>query len=144
MPRVAARVFQLKAPAEAQTLATLRSFVTAVLVGRPVVFVEGVVLAVDEACANIVRHRRPELACRGIDLTVEIDDDRLRCRIGSFCAVDDLPRIQAGAGGRLDERGRGTRFIACSMDRVDYLPDPQHPGALVLLLEKRFPEAGAP
>lgn len=138
------RILQLKAPAEATSLASLRSFVVQALVGLPQTFVDCVVLAVDEACSNIVRHRRPELGTRDIDLTVVIGADRVHCRIGSFCAVDDLPRIRPHARSALETGGRGTHFISCLMDRVDYLPDAERPGALVLVLEKVFPQAGAP
>lgn len=144
MRAMTARVFQMKAPAEASSLASLRSFVAGSLAGCPQGVVECVVLAVDEACSNVVRHRRPELGCRDIELTVEISDDRLRCRIGSFCAAGDLPRILSRATSTHDAGGRGTHFIACLMDRVDYLPDAARPGALVLVLEKLLPEGEAP
>jgi sigma-B regulation protein RsbU (phosphoserine phosphatase) len=137
-----ARVFRLQVPAEAKSLGCLRSFLAAALEALPHAFVDCVVLAVDEACANVVRHRRSDLGCREIDLTVEVTDDRIRCRIGSFCTRDDLPAIRPRAAS--GEGGLGTHLIGCVMDRVDYEPDPARPGALVLVLEKHLPQGAGP
>lgn len=135
------RVFQLRVPAEAASLTCLRSFVAAALDAQPDAFVDCVVLAVDEACANVVRHRHPGLGCSEIDLTIELTDDRFCCRIGSFCAARDLPAIRPRVEPKTEPGGLGTHFITCLMDRVDYVPDPDRPGALLLVLEKRLPEA---
>lgn len=130
----------MTAPAEAASLARLRAFLAAALTGLPPEFVASAVLAVDEACSNVVRHRRPELGCRDIELEVEIAAGRLQCRVGSFCGAEDLPQLRSGAVPPRDAGGRGAHFIACLMDRVDLVPDERRPGTLLLVLEKALPE----
>ena len=141
---MANRVFQLKVPAEPSSLACLRSFVATALAAQPDPFVDCVVHALDEACSNVVRHRHPGLGCSDIELTIELSADQFRCRIGSFCAARDLPAIRPRREPQLEPGGLGTHFIACLMDRVEYEPDPERPGAMLLVLEKRLPEASQP
>jgi anti-sigma regulatory factor (Ser/Thr protein kinase) len=135
------RVFQLKVPAEAGCLKAVRAFVTAMLGERLGDDADRLVLALDEACSNVVRHRSEALGCRDIEVTVELTQDLFRCRIGAFCAERDVPKVHPRGLADARPGGIGTQLISRIMDRIDYEPDPDRPGAMSLVLEKRLPPA---
>ncbi len=134
------RVFQLKVPADAGCLKAVRAFVTAMLAERLGDDADKVVLALDEACANVVRHRSEALGCHDLELTLELTDRAFRCRLSAFCAAGDLPKIHPRDAWDDRPGGLGTQLIARIMDRIEYEPDPDRPGAMALVLEKRLPK----
>lgn len=138
---MAACRYEIRVPAEARCLRAVRAFVAAALPDRLGETVDRIVLALDEACANIIRHRNARMGCNDIELHLELDDGSFRCRISSFCANDDVAHIRPRDEDDPRCGGLGTRFIAQIMDRVEYEPDPHRPGAMTLLLEKALPGA---
>lgn len=131
-------VFHVQVPAEATCLRAVRAFVGSVLEEHCGIDTANLVLALDEACANVVRHRVPVPGHDDIDVRIELGGGTVRFRIGCFCARRDMPRIRPRDPA--DERpgGFGTLLIGQIMDRVDFEPDPAMPGRMVLVLEKRL------
>jgi anti-sigma regulatory factor (Ser/Thr protein kinase) len=79
-----------------------------------------VVLAVDEACANIIRHTFQGDPCQAITIFCEADEEKLE-----FVLIDcgprvDAKRLQPRDIGEVRPGGLGTHFIRASMDEVDY------------------------
>jgi sigma-B regulation protein RsbU (phosphoserine phosphatase) len=133
------RVFHVRVPAEAACLRTVRAFVGAALeeaLGEEEA--ASVVLALDEACSNIVKHRARIRGRDEIDVRMEVEPAAVRFRIGCFCAQQDVPRIRPRDLADLRPGGVGTRLIGQIMDRIEYEPDPTTPGLMVLVLEKRL------
>jgi sigma-B regulation protein RsbU (phosphoserine phosphatase) len=138
------RVYQLQVPAAASCLRPVRAFLTAVLEDVLGAATPAVVLALDEACANVVAHRARHLGRDEVELRVEVAPALVRFRLAAFCAAADLPAIRPRDLAEVRPGGLGTHFVGQIMDRVDYEPDPQCPGAMALVLEKRVLPEGVP
>lgn len=132
------RIYELKVPAEASSLQPLRAFLTSVLEDVLVAATPMVVLALAEACANVVAHRSARLGRADIQLRLEVWPQLVRFRIGAFCCAADLPAIRPRELAEVRPGGLGTHFIARIMDRVDYEPEADPPDAMALVLEKRL------
>lgn len=134
---MAVAVFHLQVPACARSLRVLRACVRSALDDVPEREASRIVLAVDEACANIVKHREKLPGRNCIQLDVERDGDLVRFRLGGFCAQRDVSHIQPRDLADVRPGGLGTHFIDQIMDRVAYEPDSVVPGHMDLVLEKR-------
>ena len=94
-----------------------------------------IVLAVDEACSNIIKHAYQGAADKTITLTVNDGADRFTVRLrdlgrkadSATFAPRDLAEVRPG--------GLGTHFIRQVFDDVTY--DTSHPVGTELILEKR-------
>ncbi|MEW5726901.1 MAG: ATP-binding protein [Pseudomonadota bacterium] len=100
--------------------------------------VHDVVLAVDEACQNIIRH-----AYKGGDGDIRV---QMECRPGTLVVrlIDFAPPVDVAAirPRPLDDLrpgGLGTHFIRTVMDEVAFLPPPEGAGNL-LQMTKRIGE----
>jgi sigma-B regulation protein RsbU (phosphoserine phosphatase) len=95
-----------------------------------------IVLAVDEACQNIIRHAYKGDPEGVIELDVRRDgDDLIICLLDLAPEVDpskvkprDLEDIRPG--------GLGTHFIQKVMDRADFLPRPGTRGNLLRMVKR--------
>ncbi len=96
------------------------------------------VLAVDEACQNVIRH-----GYRGaggdILLSVHCRQGELVIEIRDFAAPVDPARIRPRALDELRPGGLGTHFIRSVMDRVEYLPAERGRGNLLRMIRRIGP-----
>jgi len=129
---------QRRFPARPGALAAIRATVRAATgrLGAEPTTVEDCVLAVDEACQNIIRH-----AYRGGegDLILHVDREggRLVFRLMDFAAATDPVKIKARARGGVRPGGLGIHLIQAVMDRVGLHPPPLGVGNL-LVMERRI------
>ena len=135
------RVYHVRVPAEAICLKTVRAFVASALQEALAEEVEMIILALGEACSNVVQHRAPTVGHDDIELAMELWPELVRFRIGCFCARADLPNIHPPATCTEGQGGLGMHFIGQIMDRIAFEPDPKTPGAMNLVLEKRLGKA---
>lgn len=93
------------------------------------------VLAVDEACQNIIRH-----AYQGkggeIELTVRREADRLVIRLLDYAPPVDLTAIQPRPLDELRPGGLGTHFMRSVMDEIAYIPPPPGAGNLLQMTKR--------
>jgi sigma-B regulation protein RsbU (phosphoserine phosphatase) len=136
------REFRISIPAESRHLKAVRLFLESVLADAMGDTLPMVVLAIDEACANVVRHRHDAVGAGNVDLRLTVGADHFQLRIGAFCRTQDLPRIQPRDLADVRPGGLGTHFIGSIMDKVAFEPEPESPGCMALVLEKRRPAAG--
>lgn len=98
--------------------------------------VRDVVLAVDEACQNIIRHayagRRGDIV-----LGMRIEGERLVVSLIDYAPPVDASRIHPRPLDELRPGGLGTHFMRCAMDDIAYLPPPPGAGNL-LQMSKRI------
>lgn len=134
--------FRLSIPAEARHLRLVRLFVEAALADAMGEALPMVVLAIDEACANVVRHRAAEVGAGTVDLRLLVGADSFQLRIGTFCRSQDVAGIRPRDLADVRPGGLGTHFIRSIMDRVSYESEPQNPGCMTLVLDKRRPGTG--
>jgi phosphoserine phosphatase RsbU/P len=97
-----------------------------------------VVLAVDEACQNIIRH-----AYKGgegdIVLNIDREDDRLVIRLMDFAPAVDVAKIQPRPLDEVRPGGLGTHLMRSIMDSVDFLPPPAGIGNLLHMVKRIDP-----
>lgn len=135
--RTAGLALDCRFPARPDRLGEIRHAVAAAAgrMGCADGIVDDLVLAVDEACQNIIRH-----AYRGADGDIVV---QLGCEFGRLVVrlVDFAPPVDAAAIGprRLDEvrpGGLGTHFMRTVMDEVAFLPPPAGAGNLLQMVKR--------
>jgi sigma-B regulation protein RsbU (phosphoserine phosphatase) len=128
---------QRRFPARPEALASIRAAVAdqATRLGVPAGAAADCVLAVDEACQNIIRH-----AYKGgegdIVLRLDRDGDRLVIRLIDFAPPIDPVKIISRPLDDLRPGGLGTHFMRSVMDAVDFLPPPAGIGNLLEMVKR--------
>lgn len=127
-------------PATPARLTEIRAAVreAAFLLGLPEATAGDVVLAVDEACQNIIRHAYCG-ECGDIVVQIGRDGPHLVVRLIDFAPPVDVSRIAPRPIEELRPGGLGTHFIREVMDDVSFLTPPDGAGNL-LQMTKRIGE----
>lgn len=96
---------------------------------------ELLVLALDEACTNIIRHAyRHE--CKPVRLEIMRQRDRVRFVLRDYGHPCDPTKIQSRALDDIRPGGLGVYIVRKAFDYVDYAPQPR---GTKLTLEKKLP-----
>jgi len=101
------------------------------------------VLALDEACTNIIHHaygpiRHAEgLDRRPVRLEMRVLRDRVRFRLRDYGKPCDPKKIKSRALEDIRPGGLGVHIIRHAFDHVDYSPQPR---GTILTLEKSLPD----
>ncbi|MBC7186409.1 MAG: ATP-binding protein [Calditrichaeota bacterium] len=96
-----------------------------------------VVLAVDEACSNIIKHAYGGENGHPIEIRCRMFPDRLEVHLRDYGKKADLQRLQAPATDRVRPGGFGLHLIRTVMDTVEYSNDPVQGNHLLLVKLKR-------
>jgi anti-sigma regulatory factor (Ser/Thr protein kinase) len=102
-----------------------------------------VVLAVHEACANIIKHSYHGDTAQRIDLTVLITPEELAMEIRDYGSKPDLAAIQPRALHDVRPGGLGTHFMRSIMDTVTYDISPDM-GTLLRMTKRRGASCTSP
>lgn len=125
------RLAELRVPARAERLAIVRATVRAALDHPDWVAVrDDVVLAVDEACQNVIRHAYGADGGGDLEVHLTTGPDRLVIDVRDFAPPVDPDRV---AGRDLDDvqpGGLGVNLIRSVMDEARFLPPPAGGGNL--------------
>ena len=108
--------------------------------GLPAEECRGMILAVDEALANVIRHAYRGEFDREIEVTCQAFLDRLEFTLLDRGDPPDPARLEPHPLDDAALGGRGTHIIRSIMDEVSY---EQVPGGNLLRLSKRLPAAGS-
>ncbi len=132
-------LFQMRARAKADRLRLFRNAIreTASFCEFDKDTVGDIVLAVDEACQNVVRHAYGSEGEGDIAIDVRRRDDAMIITVRDFADPVDVSKIQPRSLDDVRPGGLGTHFIREIMDEVDFLPPPID-GGNVLRLVKKF------
>jgi len=126
---------QLSLPGRAQSLILVRRAVEAAATscGFAKEQTQDIVLAVDEACQNVVRHAYGGQG--GGDIVVELrrEQGAFQMLIRDFAVAVDVARIQPRELDDVRPGGLGVHFIREVMDEMDYLQPPDGQGNLLRL-----------
>jgi sigma-B regulation protein RsbU (phosphoserine phosphatase) len=98
---------------------------------------EDVVLAVDEACQNIIRHAYGGESDGEIEIRIERASDELRIWLRDFAPTVDPDCLETSRS--LDEvrpGGLGTYFIRSLMDEARFVPQPEGAGNLLEMVKR--------
>lgn len=125
--------FAVCLPQEAESVALIRTAVTNTLMlfGVDDGCVEGIRLALSEACTNVIQHASAE---DEYEVRVEVDDDH--CTISVRNAGDGFDG--ASLSGEMPDgsssRGRGVAIMRAVMDQVEFSSEPEA-GTIVRLVK---------
>ena len=128
---------QFTVPARADALSDVRHAVTTILEEVSLEHAQMLVLAIDECCSNIVKHRSHAISDDQIHAQIELFDDRIRIKIESYCLASEADRIKPREFEDVRPGGLGMHFIREIADEVYYVPSNNHPGSMTLVLEKK-------
>ncbi len=95
-----------------------------------------VVLAVDEACQNIIRHAYGNDPAGVIVLEVERHSEDLVFWLRDFAPEIDIEQVKPRELDDVRPGGLGTHFIRECMDTVDFVPPPGGGGNLLRLVKR--------
>ncbi len=130
-------VLHLELPADARLLPRTRKAVSGYLeeVGAEPEATADVALAVDEACANVIRHAFPDGAPGTIRLQAEIGDDAVTVQVEDDGVGFDPREATAREPNLDDTSGRGLQIIRTLMTTVQ-LESPTETGGTRLRMKK--------
>ena len=120
-----------------ENLAAVRTFVRQFLKteGIPARESDPLVLGVDEACSNIIRHAYPAGEPQPISLSCEREADRLCFRLRDFGAPVDPAQFNRRPRDKVEPGGLGLYLIEHIFDEATYTPQAQ---GTELVLVKRL------
>ena len=136
--------YTVSIPTETRALKALRAFLDGVFDASACPDAERLVLAIDEACSNVIKYRCDTIDDGQVTVTIERGERVLRVRIGQFCRADDVDKIKPRDLADVRPGGLGTSFIQQIMDRVLYQEEPSAPGCVALVLEKDLSDDCSP
>ena len=133
------RVASLRVPARANQLKNIRQAISdsARSCGTSARVVLDIMLAVDEACQNIIRHAYADVPVGDIIMEFRRNDDEMIILLKDFAPPVDVSKIKPRDLDDVRPGGLGTHFIREIMDEVIFLP-PLAEGGNVLKLVKRI------
>jgi anti-sigma regulatory factor (Ser/Thr protein kinase) len=101
--------------------------------------IDRMVLAIDEACTNIIRHAYGSRPDERIILTFVVRPDQVEFRIRDFGIPADPRNLKSRDLTRVQPGGLGIHFIRSAMDEVRYECPPEG-GTLLIMLKFRIPK----
>lgn len=131
------KLMQLRVSAKANRLRLIRNAVreTATFCGFSDADARDVVLAVDEACQNVIRHAYGSEGEGDIAIEIRQRPDAMIIIIRDYADEIDISRIKPRNLDDIRPGGLGTHLIREVMDEVDFLPPPIDGGNLLRLLK---------
>jgi anti-sigma regulatory factor (Ser/Thr protein kinase) len=132
-------VLQLEIPADARLLPRTRRAIGGFVeeAAGETEAVDDVILALDEACANVIRHAFPGGVQGTIRLLAEIDEDGVTVLVEDDGVGFDPFRVDL-RGGLEDVSGRGLHLIRMLMTEVDVESPTEHGGGTRLRMHKQL------
>jgi sigma-B regulation protein RsbU (phosphoserine phosphatase) len=94
------------------------------------------VLAIDEACQNIIRHAYKEDPNGAIELEIRREGENLVFSLLDFAPEIDPSQVKPRDLDDIRPGGLGTHFIRKVMDGVDFIPRPQGTGNLLRMVKR--------
>ncbi|MBL6931361.1 MAG: SpoIIE family protein phosphatase [Rhodospirillales bacterium] len=131
-------VFHLNFPSQPDRLKLVRSavFDTVMLCGCSESVGRDIVIAVDEACQNVIRHAYKGARDGQVILDIARAGDNIVLSLRDFAEPVDVSKIKPRDLDDLRPGGLGTHFIREVMDDVDYLPPPDGEGNLLRMVKR--------
>ena len=117
-----AKAIEIRIPSDPRMLKIIRSGITYVcsMMGFPRVERNGIVLAVDEACSNIIKHAYGGDCEKPIIVAIRMEPDRLEINLRDYGEKVDLAKIKSRKLDDIRPGGLGVHLIKSVMDEVEY------------------------
>lgn len=131
-------LLKLQFPALPDRLKLVRGAVsqTAELCGCKKDTIQGIVIAVDEACQNIIRHAYGDNKKGDIILEIRRRNDEILIFLRDFADPVDATKVKPRELDDIRPGGLGTHFIREIMDEVEFLAPPADGGNLLRMIKK--------
>ena len=131
-------LLKLKFPSRPNRLKLVRSLVsaTAGLCGCDSETSHDIVIAIDEACQNIIRHAYGGDPEGAIILEIHHCGDEMVIMLRDFAEPIDVSKVKPRALDDVRPGGLGTHFIREVMDEVDFLPPPADGGNILKMVKR--------
>jgi phosphoserine phosphatase RsbU/P len=137
--RMKERSFFVSVPADSRFLRSIRAFFQPLLTEAfGDATTQMLILALDEACSNVVKHSVQGDSDRRIAVSSRLTGDGVSFRLEDYCAQADVPNIKPRDLDVPAPGGLGTHFMTKIMDRIQFEPDPRHPERVALVMAKGF------
>lgn len=132
------RLLKLKFPSNPNRLKLVRSLVLAAaeLYGYDSKTAKDIVLAVDEACQNVIRHAYKGRTDGDIILQIRRSGNEITILLRDFADVIDVSRVKPRKLSDVRPGGLGTHLIREIMDEVVFLPPPVDGGNLLKMVKR--------
>ncbi|HEB79168.1 MAG TPA: GAF domain-containing protein [Rhodospirillales bacterium] len=129
---------KLKFPSQPNRLKLVRSLVsaTAELCGCGQEASQDIVLAIDEACQNVIRHAYKDEPNGEIILEIRHNEDEMIILLRDFAKTVDTAVIRPRELDDVRPGGLGTHFIREVMDEVAFMPPPEDGGNLLKMVKR--------
>ncbi len=125
-------------PADPSYLRSLRGFIQPIYEKNfPEDEVRQLVLAIDEACSNIIKHGQSWFLPKGT-ISVSILDSKKKTvvTVHNYCRAKEVEKIKPRDLDDIKPGGLGTHFIAEVMDKVEFEPCTVREGRMALVMTK--------
>jgi len=131
-------IFHVNFPSQPDRLKLVRSavFDTAKMCGCSESVARDIVIAVDEACQNVIRHAYKGSPDGKIVLDISRDGDSVVLNLRDFADAVDVAKIKPRELDDLRPGGLGTHFIREIMDEVDFLVPPEGDGNILRMVKR--------
>ncbi len=98
------------------------------------------VLAIDEACSNIIKHGQSWFLPKGA-ISVSVQDGKRKTvvTVHNYCRAKEVEKIKPRDLDDIKPGGLGTHFIAEVMDKVEFIPCTVREGRMALVMTKNTP-----
>lgn len=96
-----------------------------------------IILAVDEACSNIIKYAYEGDGTKKIEVTVAVDDGKMTIELADSGKKPDVSKIAPRNLEDVRPGGLGTHFMASVFDHVSYDTSHEQGTVLTLVKEKR-------
>lgn len=132
------RLLKLKFFSQPNRLRLVRSLVLAAaeLYGYDSKTAKDIVLAVDEACQNVIRHAYKGREDGEITLQIRRNGNEIVILLRDFADVIDVSKVKPRALSDVRPGGLGTHLIREIMDEVTFLPPPADGGNLLKMVKR--------
>jgi len=134
-----AETVTLSVPSHPKYLYVIRSAIYPVVIeaGFPKVEARKIVLAVDEACSNIIKYAYEGDATQRIGMSITVDRRGLRIELTDTGKKPDVKKIAPRQLDDIRPGGLGTHFMASVFDTVSYDTSREAGTVLTLIKERR-------
>lgn len=137
-PVPASRLLELRFPAHPEELRRVRDAVREAVLrgGAGEACAADVVMAVDEASQNVIRHAYAGDPDGQIELRIDREDDALVISLIDYAPGVDPERVRGRELDDLRPGGLGTHFIHSAMDEVEFAVPPPGCGNLLRMVKR--------
>jgi phosphoserine phosphatase RsbU/P len=131
-------IFHVNFPSQPDRLKLVRSavFDTAKMCGCSESVARDIVIAVDEACQNVIRHAYKGSPEGKIVLDISRDGDSIILSLRDFADPVDVDKVKPRELDDIRPGGLGTHFIREIMDEVDFLTPPEGDGNILRMVKR--------